>query len=71
MEVAREQLPWGGKSQIILRGVRAMVTTIVFNPLLINPDNPQIDFFSNSKLMRMEEAFSDIPCIEMSSHTLY
>jgi hypothetical protein len=42
-----------------------------FNLLLINPDNPQIDFFYNSKLMRMQEAFSDIPCIETSSYTLY
>jgi hypothetical protein len=40
-EQSREVCP-GGNSRIILRGVWAVVTTIVFNPLLINPDNPRI-----------------------------
>jgi hypothetical protein len=32
----------GGNLRIILRELRSVVTTIVFNPLLINPDNPRI-----------------------------
>ena len=60
---------WGSNSWIILHGMWVVVTTIVFNPLLINLDNPKVDFFNNWKSMRMQEAFNDIPCIKMSSYT--
>ena len=36
------QYPEGGNLRIILRGLRAVVTIIVFDPLLITPDNPWI-----------------------------